>query len=183
MERKIKTIGVKVEKGELFLEPNTLRIYENIGDNSLCPSKFYIGENNILKNTNNSCLKKINNNDYKKFMLYPYTVLSSTELYKLYNIIDIENIEEKIIELIEDKYKFTTINRLLNSIIKSEFNNLKYKNNYLINIYIILFNSLFSDLNFDKNDIEIFINKWFQNNDSNKFNLNLGEDLLKSILK
>jgi hypothetical protein len=183
MERKIKTIGLKVDKGELFLEPNTLRIYENIGDNSICPTKFYIGDNNVLKNTNNNCLKKINNNDIKKFMLYPYTVLNSVELYKIYNITDIEDIEEKIKELIDEKYKFTTINRLLNSIIKSEFNNLKYKNNYLINIYTILFNYFFPDLKLNKIDIEIFINKWFQNSDSNKFNLNLGEDLLLSILK
>ena len=182
MERKIKNIGFKVNQNEKFINPNTLEMYQNDEKDPLCPSKYYFTHNNILNFVKKKCSSSISKEDASKYMLYPYTVLDSSELLKVYKINNIEELFEKVKELIIYNQKFTTINRILNSCIKNNFEDFKTKNQFLVEIYIYLLDHFYPNNNIDSNEIEKFIKKWFHTNNYNNFNLNLGEEIIKNLM-
>ncbi len=182
MERKIKNTGFKVSHNEKFLNPNTLEIHQNMDDEPVCSSKYYLSHNNILKFVKQKCTNNISKDDAHKFMLYPYTVLNSSELLKIYKINNIEELFETIKDLIIFKHNFETINRILNACIKNNFEEFKTKNQLLVKIYIYLINSYHPNININNDNIEKFIKKWFNNNNYDNFNLNLGEEIIKYLL-
>jgi hypothetical protein len=181
MERKIKNIGFKVNQNEIFLNPNTLESHKNEDDEPMCPSKYYISHNNILNFVKKKCYNNISKEDSQKYMLYPYTVLSSTELHKIYNFIDYDNFYDKIQELVNNGQKFKTIDRIINSCIKTDYEYLKNKNKLLTKVYIYLINKFYPKNKLNDNDINKIIQKWFNNYNFNNFNLNLGDEIIKKI--
>ncbi len=182
MERKIKTIGFKVNQNEKFINPITLEMHKNNDKDTLCPSKYYFTHNNILNYIKKKCSNDNSNIDTQKFMLYPYTVLSSVELVKIYNVTDLDQLFVNIKELADSGQKFTTINRVLNSCIKYNFEEYKTKNTFFVDIYMFLLNTFYSNHKINNEQLENFIKKWFNNNNYNNFNLNLGEEIIKNLL-
>ena len=182
MERKIKNTGFKVDQNETFINPNTLALYVNEQKNPICPSKYWIIDGILNFDKNKKCSSNISKEDARKFMLYPYTVLDSNELLKVYKILNFEELFEKVVELTDDGQKFTTINRILNSTIKNTFEELKTQYQFLAKIYNYLINKFYPKNKINNSDIEMFIKKWFNNNSSNNFNLNLGEEIIKNLL-
>jgi hypothetical protein len=182
MERKIKNTGFKVSENEKFLNPNTLEMQINHNKYSICPSKYYIfnNDNNIL--STKKCFNNISKEDASKYMLYPYTVFNSNYLFKLYDIIDDLELFDKVQELTNYGNKFTTINRMVNSCIKYNFKIFKTNYKSLVKIYVYLIKVFYSENNINENDIKHFIEKWFNNNNDNNFNLNLGEEIIKNLL-
>ena len=175
MQENIKNIGNRILPNESFLHPNTLDINKNLENKDIIPTKFYFS-NNILEKIKMSYGKKINDNELKKYMLYPSTVINYTEILKIYNIITYDDLFLKIKELINDGKLFKTIDRIINCWIKSNFDDLKNKNNILINIYIYVFNKYNNKININESKLKSEIKNWFNNQKNN-----LGEEIIKNL--
>lgn len=171
----IKNIGNKIKKDELFLHPNTLDIKLNHDIDDICPTKYYLHENNNLNTITNNYCKKINNKEIRKFMLFPPTIINYTDILQIYNVISFDDLFNKIKELTEQKKSFNTINRIINCWIKNNYDDLKNNHIILINIYKYLFKNI--------NEIKLNneINKWFNSNKNSNFNINLGNEIIKNL--
>ena len=76
--RKIKTLGLEVDKSKIFVHPLTLEIINH--ENKICPSKFFIDKNNKINyNKINNCTQ-LSKSDINKYMLYPSTIINSSQL-------------------------------------------------------------------------------------------------------
>lgn len=184
MERKIKSNGFNVTQNDFFIHPNTLEVIQKTTDN-ICPSKYFINNNHELmfnKSDQQSCGNNILKDGTQKHMLYPYSILSSNYLYKIYNINSNDELFEKIKEMIEYEQKFATINRILNSCISDNYSVFKTKNDFLVEIYIYIFNHYYPKNKISTDELKKFINSWFENNSINNFNLNLGGEIIKNLV-
>lgn len=179
--RKIKNIGPPIYNDEMGIHPNTLHLTKNIGDVS-CPTKYYY-EDNILKRAKKSLCKNINKQQEQKFFLTPSLILSSNELLNIYNINSIDDLNNFIKININKKTNFKTINRILNTWIKNNFDDLKNHNDFLKDIYLNLFNEYYISLLDNKNIKKIlkFIKSWILKKTDDDFNFNLGEDLINFL--
>jgi hypothetical protein len=179
--RKIKNIGPPLYNDEMGIHPNTLFLTKNVGILS-CPTKYYY-EDNILKMTKNSSCKDISKYHEQKFFLTPSLILSSTELLNIYNIHAVDDLNNFIKININKKTNFKTINRILNSWIKNNLDDLKNHNDFLENIYLNLFNEYYISLSDNKNIKKIlkFIKSWILKKTDDDFNFNLGEDLINFL--
>lgn len=180
MEKNIKNIGNKTNKGEIYMHPNTLSLYLNENNNYICPTKYYINNDNILDIDKNSNCKNINNYEARKFMLYPLTIIRYNDILKIYNIISFDDLFDKIKDLINDN-TFITINRIVNCWIKTNYDDLKNKNKVLVGVYKFIFNKYNSELIIDESDLSKEINKWFKSQKNSNFNINLGEEIIKNL--
>jgi hypothetical protein len=177
--RVIKKESLKIDADEWFLNPLTLELEENISKNPLYLTKFFFDDNNNL--INYKVEKPKNQNDASKFMLTPSLLIDSSELLKLYGIIDVTTLTEFIDNNIDNVY-FSSINRIINCWIRDNFNQLQKNNKILINIYVKLFTKFYNINNKTlTNAIDLFIIKWFKNKNKDDFFLNLGGDLIKYL--
>ena len=187
--RKIKNIGPIIKENEIVMHPNILLLLKD--DELSCPTKLYLNDAETLVRLGKKPIEKKNiqlvknidcnvlsESALQKYMLTPSLIISSSEILSIYNIITIEDIEKKILKYMNDKYNFATINRILNTWIKMNFNDLKKNNSLLDDIYINLFNNYFPKLikNKGKKIIKFRI-KWFKNKNITDFYFNFGEDL------
>jgi hypothetical protein len=183
MEKNIKNIGNKINKGEMYLHPNTLWIYENsiIDETQLCPTKYYINNDNILDiNKKHNC-KDINSYESRKFMLYPSTVIVNNNILKIYNIVSFDDLFDKVKDLIKENNTFITINRIINCWIRNNYDDLKNKNKILISIYKFIFNEFNPKFEINDSELSELINNWFNSHTSSNFNLNLGKEIIKNL--
>ena len=169
--RKIETETKKT----VNLNPLTLDVYTHTNEDIYITDYFFDKDKNLKFHTK----EKINNsNDEKKFMLTPSLLIPSSELLKIYDVDDIN----KFIKNNIDDDNFISMNRVLNSWIRVNFNDLKKNNNILINIYYQLLNNSFDiDKKIFNKECKIFLNKWFKNKNSDIFFMNLGNDLEKYL--
>ena len=183
MEKNIKNIGNKVNKGELFLHPNTLDIFENSNTDEtyICPTKYYMNNDNTLDVYKKNNCKDINNYESRKFMLYPSTVIISNEILKIYNIVLFDDLFDKIKDLVKDNNTFITINRIINCWIRTNYDDLKNKNKILVSIYKFIFNEYNPRFEINESELGEIINNWFKSHTSSNFNLNLGEEIIKNL--
>lgn len=179
--RKIKNIGQPIHKDEILLHPNSLLFQKGINELS-CPTKYYY-EDNILKMDKKSLCKNINKYQEQKFFLNPSLILSSSELLNIYNINSYEDLYNFIKININKKTNFKTINRILNTWIKINLDDLKIHNNFLENIYLNLFDKYYITLIDSKNikNILKFIKSWILKKTDDDFDFNLGEDLINFL--
>lgn len=182
---KEKNIGNNIKIGESGQHPNTLGILKNNTDLYVAPSKFFFTPDKNLSTYIYTQPKKLSKEDEQKYMLTPAIILSSDSLLIIYDIVSSDDIQDKITELINKNESFYFINRLLNSWIKANLNDLKKNNIFLDNIYRELFDKYYPELitkNIDKK-LEEFRKKWFLNIKETDFFFNFGENLKNFLSK
>jgi hypothetical protein len=182
MEKSIKKIGTKINKGEIYIHPNTLTLHYLHKNDKLevCPTKYHLNNNILDVETHVNC-KNISNYESRKFMLFPSTVIVYSDILKIYDIVSFDDLFNKIKDLIDDNNTFITINRIINCWIRNNYDDLKNKNKILVSIYKFVFNEYNKELEINENKLEEEINKWFKSHTSNDFKLNLGEEIIKNL--
>jgi len=179
MKKNIKIIGNKTNKGDVFLHPNTLTLHKNHDKHEICPTKYYI-KNNVLDKETFNC-KDINNNESRKFMLYPSTVIIYNDILNIYNIVSSDDLLDQVKNLINEDNTFITINRIINCWIRTNYDDLKNKNKILVNIYKFIFNEFNPNFEINESKLSEVIVNWFKTHTSSNFNLNLGEEIIKNL--
>lgn len=180
-----KNIGNNIKIGESIQHPNTLVTLTNDNEVYAAPSKFFFTPNKNLNSITFTQFKKLSKEDEQKYMLTPAIILSSESLLIIYDVVSSDDIQDKITELINKKESFYFINRLLNSWIKANLNDLKKNNLFLNNIYKELFNKYYPELitkNIDKK-LDKFRKIWFLNIKESDFFFNFGENLKNFLSK
>lgn len=185
-KRKIKILSSNIidNNQDKYLHPNDLSLLtvpDANTNNIFTLSKYYI-LNNKIKDTSkpiNNVLKSKLNIDNSKYMLTPSVILSSESILQLYKIESIDDLVLTINNFIVDNKNFNTINRILNSFIKANLNDLKKNNKIIYKIIIDLFKNYFPRFEIKNNEIKIleYIKKWFNEKNDNEFNFNLFYDI------
>jgi len=170
---------------KMFHPLNLSLIYNPDTTNPLCLTKFQMDKNN---NLNILSKYKCNNNvnSYKKNLYIPVIGLESIDLLNMYSIQSIDSLNI-FIEENNDKINFITMNRIINSWIRVNFETLKNYNSYLEKIFFKLFENdkAFNDTNETsiKKEIKYFIDYWITKHSVDEFNFNLFDDLIKYLYK
>lgn len=184
-KRIIKNISNEIISGDSLLDPNKLSYFYNDHENNVCLTKFYL-KNNLIKNSSQQCSDK-SINEIIKLLSIPSLIIHYDTILEVYNIKSINDLISFIDESIKDNLTFTFINRVINSWIRQNFDDLKQFNKILIKINYIIFNFFFKILIISKEkfykDTSKFISYWIENNNINNFNLNLIEELKKYLDK
>lgn len=164
------------------VDPIFLRTSNN-KPNPICLTKLGLDKNNNLQFYNNyTCSSNVN--DYKKYLYVPPIGLSASDLLKIYNIHTVDDMTATFEEMIESGENYHTINRILNSWIRVNFDFLK-GNNFLEKIYnkllsIYLDSKIIKKINLEK-EISDFIKKWFSKKTSTDFDFNLLNDMINHL--
>jgi hypothetical protein len=176
--RKIKTFDNPKKKDDLFLHPLTLDLIKSKKDYT--PSELYYidGKPSFDKKTKSGNV--YSDAEIQKFMTLPYLNLNNSIILYFYNI---DNIED-LIEFIKNKINVNApqkyIIRIINVFIKHNFDDLKINNGILLKI-IKLINDKYWNLNYNDNDINKYLIKWFKTKDSIDFRFNLLKDINKYL--
>jgi hypothetical protein len=177
-KRIIKNKDFKINPGQIYLDPLTLNINKNEENIPLYLSNLYFNENKKLLNYK---IDKPNNYDISKNMFTPSLLINTNDLLNLYNINYVDDLIEFVNNNINEKY-FDFINRIINCWIRQNFNEIKNKNYFLIDIYVKLFKNYFNINNkLLYEQINLYIVKWFKTKKFDDFNLNLGDNLIKYL--
>lgn len=165
--------GNRKIKSEMYLDPLILQIQKK-------KSKDYITQFSFDKNMNLINYSDKPNKNYDDFMRMPSLLIPYTEILKLYNIDNLNDMIDYINLNLETKL-FDSINRILNCWIRLNFNYLKKNNKILLNIYYKIFNHYYPNIITDEKifnkKCSDYINDWFKNKNENSFFSNLGNNL------
>ena len=175
--RYIKDEYATIPMNTKFMEPitNTLKQLPH----PVCLKKMTFENNNIQYLKNYKCQNNVNN--YDKILFIPPIGISSSELLKMYNIMNIDDLNmwfEK--SIIEDNY--LKINRILNCWIRINFDTLKNHSKNLENIYYKFISKHNKSIS-DEKEIKKFINNWIDKKSSDEFDFDLLDDLLDFLRK
>ena len=182
--RKIKTFGDILEEGKSSLIFNRLQFFKSSGNEY--QTQFFINNNTgMLENLEYSDNKQLvkSNRTKSELMEIPDLSLPLTDILNTYDVDTYEELIELIKKLLFDNASKHTIFRLVNIYTRINYNDLKKTNNSLIKILKLIFNKEatnhidLSKYKINKEKLSTFLNKWFQNNDENKFYLNICEDV------
>ena len=185
--RKIKCIGDCVDNGESYIDPITLQIGKNNNKNMICPTEKYLDSNKKVLGT-----KKCKNREQSsyenlvQFMAVPYLKLPPEQLLVIYDVEDINKLENNIEKEINEDNFYQHINRILNAWNKVNYDMLKINSNFLQKIYFKINKKYWNyKVNDDtiKKDINKYIDSWFKKKIFGDFNFNLGNDLNKYLSK
>jgi len=191
--RKIKIISSNIienDNTKTIFNPNSLDFYNTIDNKStVLLTKYYILNKDLkeLKIINNKddTLKKDFKKDLKidnqKYMLTPSVILSSESILQLYEIETIDALIESITYYIKNKKNFNTINRILNSFIKNNLNDLKKNNKIIYTIIIDLINNYYPEFKDNEKKILEYIKSWFNNKHENDFDFDLFNNIKKFL--
>ena len=170
------------EKLNTYTSKDDKRIIVKPGDSIINP--IHINKDTNITQSNQVYLYE--KNDYKKALLIPPIIINSNQYLEIYNIKDIDSLLYLIDNLNSLDYTELTVNRLINSWIRINYNDLKEHNNILEIIYL----KYIKYYNFDKritfpdnytNKLHDFIDYWIQKNNPNSFNLDLFTDFINHI--
>jgi hypothetical protein len=165
--RILKNDPMEIKPNDIGFNPLIANSINNKTNETLYFSKFFF-ENNKLVNVTNDKSLKLN----IEFGATPSIVIPSSEFLVIENINNINDLITYIKTNI-DINTFDYNNRILNCFIRKNYKELSKNNKILIDLYL----SILKNDKVNKKDIEIFIKKWFKNNNSDNFFLNLGNDL------
>ena len=184
-KRKIKIINSQIfenENNKIIFHPTNGLFIPYKSNDKIVLTKDYILNNN-LKNTKVHDTKNNLNIDNRKYMLFPSVILSSESILQLYEIELIDNLIEIVDDYIKYNKNFNTINRIVNSFIKTNLDDLKKNNKVIYKIIISLFNKYYSEFNVKEDDEKIlnFYKSWFKNKNENDFDFNLFNDIKKYL--
>uniref|UniRef100_A0A6C0J3G4 Uncharacterized protein n=1 Tax=viral metagenome TaxID=1070528 RepID=A0A6C0J3G4_9ZZZZ len=187
--RKLKQLGNEVKPGELFLHPTLLTLQINDDKKSIIPSELNIKDNKIYLNYGGkikSEFKNLSKQELQSITSIPEIIYNDVYILYLYQINNLENLQNFIDNEIKKKTRYTTVNRVINIYLINKYNN--FKNNYssLINIYFKICKNYWTKINIEdsrlKDYIEAFLNSFFRTTNYNDFHLDCGTSL-KSYLK
>ena len=191
MKRIIKKEIVNVQPNTQLLHPLSSQwINMTNEDKPICLTKFQIQNKETKIFNYDTCTLKENN--YKNYLYLPPIGLSSNDILEIYNISSIDRLLDYIKENMNDD-NYLSINRLLNSWIRVNFETLKNYNNFLEKICIKIVTKYYNhnieniikkNKDFDINkEIKKFIDYWINKHDSNEFKLELIDDFIDYLLK
>ena len=177
-KRKIKIIGHKIKKNEAYIQPNTLmNLTANV---DVYPTQFFFDDNKIIDNAN-SVNKQLEESSrtLSEYMAIPDLSIPLTDLMNSYEINTYEELLLYIKNLIDDTKNEFTIYRLINLYTRIFYEELTKINKSLIKI----FKNVFEKYNIDEKELDIFLKKWFKNNDKNAFKINICKDVKNFLSK
>ena len=184
--KKIKIFGDIIEKKNSGLLFNSLIISDELKSDNIYPTQFFINNNksSILdfEYTNNIKLVK-SNRTKSQLMETPDLSLPLTDVLNIYDVDTYDELIELIKKILFDNGSIYTIFRLVNTYTRIYYNDLKKINNSLIKIFKLIFNKEatnhieISKYKINEDKLSVFLNKWFQKNDENKFYLNICKDV------
>lgn len=172
--RKIKPLGNPLNKNETSYHPITLQIVTNEKDYKFFPSQFFIDGNRLKKDYTSTDTKLSRSTN--KNMEIPDLSLPITDILNVYNIDTYDELIKELKNLIAKDKPESTIFRIVNMYTRLFFDNLKNNKASLIKIFKIIFEN--DKLNEQKTTE--FLNKWFEENNKDKFNLNICYDFKKN---
>lgn len=146
--------------------------------NPLCITKPSFDKEGITLYKDYKCT-----NQFNKYNNYLYTPPIGISSENLINVYDVESIE-KLQTFVEDnitKINILSLNRIINSWIRVNFDTIKTYNNFLEKIYKKMLEQYYSSSNFEElnkkinldKEIKDFIDYWFTKNNNIGFRFNL----------
>jgi hypothetical protein len=177
-KRKIKIIGNKIKKNQTYIQPNTLMTL--IANNDIYPTQFFFDDNKLVDNTISKNKQLIQpTRSLSEYMAIPDLSIPLTDLMNSYDINTYEELLLYIKNLIDDNKNEFTIYRLINLYTRIFYEDLIKINNSLIKIFKIVFEKY--DIN--EKELDVFLKKWFKNNDKNAFKINICKDVKNFLSK
>lgn len=182
--RKIKIFGDIIEKDTSTIHVNELVIM-GPSDYNKYQTQFFINNSNIVESVTHADKKQLvkSNRTKSQLMEIPDLSLPLTDILNMYDVDNYEELIELIKKLLFDNAPEYTIFRLVNIYTRINYNDLKKTNNSLIKIFKLIFNKEainhveLSKYKINEDKLSVFLNKWFRNNNENKFYLNICEDV------
>lgn len=161
------------------IHPITLNWIDNSKSSQpLCITKPSFDKEGITLYKDYKC--NTQNNKYNNYLYTPPIGISSENLIKIYDVESIDSLQTFIDENIK-KMNVLTLNRIINSWIRVNFDTIKMYNNFLEKIYKKLLEQYYSFKNFEElnrkinldKEIKDFIDYWFTKNNIIGFRFNL----------
>jgi hypothetical protein len=170
--RKIKIIGDIVDENAFFIVPNTLQMGKNLSENQIYPTQFFIDNSHLYTHINKNDKQLVKGTRTKsEYMEIPDLSIPLTDVLNLYNVNTYDDLFTLLKQLIDDNKSEYTIFRLVNTYTRVFYDDLIKKNNSLIKIFRLIFaNNKITD-----EKINQFLQKWFEKNNKDDFNLNICE--------
>jgi hypothetical protein len=171
--RKIKTISNPIKKGEKIINPLTLTIIPNTTENNVVLTQFFYDKNeNTFKYSKLEEKKDSVHRTTSANVEVPNLSLPLNDILNMYDIDTYDELIYVIKQLIYENKPKNTVYRLINMYTRVTFDILKKNNNTLIKIFKIIFD------NYKINDekANAFLNKWFNKNNKDDFELNIALD-------
>lgn len=161
------------------IHPITLNWIDNSKSvNPLCILKPSFDKKGVQLFNNYKCTNQ--NNKYNNYLYTPPIGITSENLLNIYDVISIENLQSFIDDNITT-INVLTLNRIVNSWIRVNFDTIKTYNNFLEKIYKKMLEQYYSFSNFEElnkkinldKEIKDFIDYWFTKNNNIGFRFNL----------
>ena len=170
-KRQIKQISSNpLRQNETQIHPLTLELLKNNENKNVVLTQFWLeNDSDLLKVTFQNNKHLVKSRSDKDNMEIPNLSLPLDNVLKIYGI---NNYNELILKIEEDKSNIKTIYRLINIFTRIEFDELKKINNSLIKIFKLVFENKKLDDEF----IKKFLKKWFQEKSKDDFFLNICND-------
>ena len=170
-KRQIKQISSNpLKQNETQIHPLTLEILKNNENKNIVLTQFWLSnednDSNLLKVTFQNNKHLVKSRSDKDNMEIPNLSLPLDNVLHIYGI---NNYDELITKIEENKSNTKTIYRLINIFTRIEFDELKKFNNSLIKIFKLVFENKKLDDEF----IKKFLKKWFQGKSKDDFFLNI----------
>ena len=183
---------IEVPAGSQKIHPITLNWIDNSKFSvPICLTKPSFDKEGITLYKEYKCTTQTNK--YNSFLYTPPIGITSLDLVKIYNVESIEKLQLFIDENI-NKINILTLNKIVSSWIRVNFDIIKTYNNFLEKIYKKMLEkyysyenyvSLSSKVNLDK-EIKDFIDYWFAKNNNIEFKIDILvelQDYLEKISK
>jgi hypothetical protein len=161
------------------MHPITLNWIDNSkSTNPLCITKPSFDKEGVTLYKDYKCTNQYNK--YNNYLYTPPIGISSENLIIIYDVESIENLQSFINDNIT-KMNILTLNRIVNSWIRVNFDTIKTYNNFLEKIYKKILEQYYSLSNFEElnkkinldKEIKDFIDYWFSKNNNIGFKFNL----------
>jgi len=161
------------------MHPITLNWIDNTkSTNPICITKPSFDKEGVTLYKDYKCTNQTSK--YNSYLFTPPIGITSENLIKIYDVESIENLQSFIQDNIT-KINILTLNRIINSWIRINFDTIKVYNNFLEKIYKKILEQYYSFKNFEElnkklnldKEIKDFIDYWFTKNNNIDFKFNL----------
>ena len=180
--RKIKFVDKTYKKGDLYLHPLSL-VVKKVNENKITPTETYFDP---VKKRYSTAIEKDNlnfsNYEIQKYMSLPYLNLNYEIILNYYDIDNIDKFNNIINLKFNNNHPPKNIIRIINIWIKNNLHDLKNYNDYIYSLFKKI-NDKYYKLEYSKENITKFIDKWLNNKDINDFEFNLFDDIFNYIKK
>lgn len=183
-KRNIKQIGNVIKPGDFYIHPITLQIRKiDKSSKSFVPTEFHFNPEGKLEldtYADNINTENLSKKELQLQMLLPKTVYNEANILHIYDIKNIELLNNFVIKEISKNTLFETINRMINAFTLYKFEEFKKNNNSLVEIYKKLIKH-YKKIDIENKKISKLIVKYLSSDNYNSFDFNLGEYIMKNI--